>query len=206
MKKISVLLFIFSLFLIFSCGNSGQKDGKQEKTGEKKIAINIDAEPKTIDPQLATESSGIVVDTLLFEGLTRIDLKGEIVGSAAEKWEISPDGLTWKFNLRKNAKWPNGDPVTAHDFVFAWLRALDPATASEYAYELYYINGAKEFNEGKGKKEDVQLKALDDYTLEFKIKEPTPYLLSLLSFPTYYPANEKFIKVLKNQWEMVLIL
>ena len=182
MKKISVLLFIFSLFLIFSCGNSGQKDGKQEKTGEKKIAINIDAEPKTIDPQLATESSGIVVDTLLFEGLTRIDLKGEIVGAAAEKWEISPDGLTWKFNLRKNAKWPNGDPVTAHDFVFAWLRALDPATASEYAYELYYINGAKEFNEGKGKKEDVQLKALDDYTLEFKIKEPTPYLLSLLSF------------------------
>jgi len=88
---------------------------------------------------LATESSGIVVDTLLFEGLTRIDLKGEIVGAAAEKWEISPDGLTWKFNLRKNAKWPNGDPVTAHDFVFAWLRALDPATASEYAYELYYI-------------------------------------------------------------------
>ena len=194
MKKISVLLFIFSLFLIFSCGNSGQKDSKQEKTGEKKIAINIDAEPKTIDPQLATESSGIVVDTLLFEGLTRIDLKGEIVGAAAEKWEISPDGLTWKFNLRKNAKWSNGDPVTAHDFVFAWLRALDPATASEYAYELYYINGAKEFNEGKGKKEDVQLKALDDYTLEFKIKEPTPYLLSLLSFPTYYPANEKFIK------------
>ena len=117
-----------------------------------------------------------------------------VAAAAAEKWEISSDGLTWKFNLRKDARWPNGDPVTAHDFVFGWLRALNPDTASEYAYELYYIVGAKEYNEGKGKKEDVAVKALDDYTLEFKIKQPTPYLLSLFSFPTYFPANEKFVK------------
>ena len=100
--------------------------------------------------------------------------------------------------MRKDAKWANGDPLTANDFVFGWLRALEPATASEYAYELYYIEGAKEYNEGKGSRENVQIKALDDNTLEFKIKKPTPYLLSLLSFPTYYPANKKFIKKIEK--------
>ncbi len=195
MKKILGLLLLI-LLGILSCGNNS---GNAEKTGreknkEKKIAINIQSDPKSIDPQLAIEAAGIVVDTLLFEGLTRIDLEGKVAPAAAEKWEISEDGLTWKFNLRKNAKWPNGDPVTAHDFVFGWLRALDPATASVYAYELYYIVGAREYNEGKGKRDDVAIKALDDYTLEFRINKPTPYLLSLFSFPTYFPANEKFIK------------
>lgn len=196
MKKILLFVTMSAMLLIMACGK-GKTDKKEtgsEKKGEKSIAVNISSEPKTIDPQLATEASGIIVDTLLFEGLTRIDLKGEVTGAASESWEISEDGLTWKFNLRKNAKWSNGDPVTAHDFVFGWLRALNPETASEYAYELYYIEGAQEYNEKKGKKENVKIKALDDYTLEFKIKKPTPYLPSLLSFPTYYPANEKFVK------------
>ena len=195
MKRILVILILTMLGLL-SCGSpAGNKEKKNSgEVQKKKLAINIQGDPKSIDPQLATEASGIIVDTLLFEGLTRIDLEGNVAAAAAEKWEISSDGLTWKFNLRKDARWPNGDPVTAHDFVFGWLRALNPDTASEYAYELYYIVGAKEYNEGKGKKEDVAVKALDDYTLEFKIKQPTPYLLSLFSFPTYFPANEKFVK------------
>ncbi|MDO5089719.1 MAG: peptide ABC transporter substrate-binding protein [Leptotrichiaceae bacterium] len=195
MKKLLFFSILTALFIV-SCGkeNSNKNEAENGKKEEKSIAVNISSEPKTIDPQLSTEASGIIVDTLLFEGLTRIDLKGEVVGAASESWEISEDGLTWKFNLRKDAKWQNGDPVTAHDFVFGWLRALNPETASEYAYELYYIEGAQEYNEKKGEREKVRIKALDDYTLEFKIKNPTPYLLSLLSFPTYYPANEKFVK------------
>lgn len=189
MKKI-FLIMLTLIILAVSCGKkseTGKKDGKS-----KKLAVNLQSEPKSLDPQLANDASGITVDSLIYEGLTRLDKEGKVIPAAAEKWEISEDGLTWTFHIREGSKWANGDPVTAKDFAFGWFRALDPQTASEYAYELYYINGAQDYNEGKGKKEDVAIKIVDDNTLEIVLNRPTPYLLSLLSFPTYYPINEKF--------------
>ena len=188
-----MVFMVLSIFII-SCGKTGDKTetGKGAKGAGKKIAVNLQSEPKTLDPQLASDASGITIDSLLYEGLTRLDKEGKVVPAAAEKWDVSEDGLNWTFHLRKGMKWANGDPVTAKDFAFAWLRALDPKTASEYAYELYYIKGAQEYNEGKGKKEDVAIKVIDDNTFEIILNKPTPYLVSLLSFPTYYPVNEKF--------------
>ena len=185
MKKLFLVFIVLSVFVI-SCGKS------EEKGIGKKIAVNLQSEPKSLDPQLASDASGITIDTLLYEGLTRLDKEGKVVPAAAEKWDVSEDGLKWTFHLRAGMKWANGDAVTAKDFAFAWLRALDPKTASEYAYELYYIKGAQAYNEGKGKKEEVAIKVVDDSTLEIILDRPTPYLVSLLSFPTYYPINEKF--------------
>ena len=92
----------------------------------------------------------------------------------AEDVQISEDQKTYTFKIR-DAKWSNGDPVTAHDFEYAWKWALDPKNKSPYAYQLYYIEGAKEFNQNKGSADDVGVKALDDKTLEVKLVNPTPF-------------------------------
>ena len=108
---------------------------------------------------------------------------------------FSPDGLVYKFFLRKNSRWSNGEPVTAHDFVYAWRRALQPETASEYASQMYYIRGAKAFNEGTDKDpEKVAVRALDDYTLEVTLENPTPYFLDLCAFATYLPVHRATVE------------
>ena len=104
--------------------------------------MNLKEEGKSYDPQLANDSTGEFVDSLIGEGLTRKGDNGESLPGVAEKWETSSDGLVWTFHLRKNAKWSNGDPITANDFKAAWLRGLNPATAAEYAFMLYPIKNA----------------------------------------------------------------
>ena len=127
MEKI-FLTMLALLFFVISCGS---KDAGSEKKDSdmKKIAVNLQSEPKSLDPQLASDASGITIDSLIYEGLTRLDREGKVVPAAAESWEISEDGLKWVFHLRKDMKWANGDPVTSKDFAFGWLRALDPQTA-----------------------------------------------------------------------------
>jgi oligopeptide transport system substrate-binding protein len=181
MKKLFLMLTLF--IMILSCGGT--------KTSGTTVTLNFIDEPKTIDPQLATDTSATKLNALLTEGLTRQDEKGNPVPGIAEKWDISEDGLVWTFHLR-DAKWENGEPITAADFKFGWLRAVDPKTAAEYAYMIYPIKGAEEFNTGKGSKEDVGIKVIDDKTLEVTLKSPTAYLPALLSFQTFAPINEKF--------------
>lgn len=114
-----------------------------------------------------------------------------------KKWEISPDGLTYTFKLR-DAKWSNGEPVKAADFVYSWLRVLAPETASEYAYQLFYIKGAEEFNSGKGKKEDVAVKALDEKTLQVVLRAPASQFLGLTAFHIMYPVYGKSVQAGDN--------
>ena len=85
-----------------------------------------------------------------FEGLCKLDDKDKAIPGEAEKWEISADGLTYTFHLKKDLKWSNGDPVKASDFEYAWKRVLNPETASEYAYQIIILKGAEEYNTGKG--------------------------------------------------------
>src|SRR5690606_16760988 len=103
--------------------------------------------------------------------------------------KISDDQLTYTFTLR-DAKWSNGDTVTAEDFKYAWIFALTPENASEYASILYPIKGAQAFNEGKGSAEDVGIKVVDEKTLEVTLENPTPYFLELTAFKTYYPIHK----------------
>lgn len=198
MKKYSSLKWatlIIALALVVAGCSSNNNEGTAESGGSADATVfklNLSSgEPPSLDPSLMTDSSSYAVARGLFEGLTRIDESGAILPGIAESWDISENGLTYTFHLRNNAKWSNGDPVTAGDFVFSWTRTLKPETASEYAYQLYYIAGAEEYNAGETTNTDgLGIKAVDDYTLEVTLKSPAPYFLGLTSFFTYYPEHQ----------------
>lgn len=170
-------------------------------TGDGFIRHNLGANPQTLDPALNTAVDGAIVLVNLFEGLAQVDKDNQILPGIAEKWDISDDMLTYTFHLR-DSKWSDGKALTAKDFEYAWKRALDPATAAEYAYQMYYIEGAQAFNEGTGSKDAVAVKAVDDKTLEVKLASPTPYFLSLTAFPTYFPVREDLVTADPEQWAL----
>ncbi|MFS0558483.1 peptide ABC transporter substrate-binding protein [Brevibacillus sp. 179-C9.3 HS] len=163
----------------------------------KVIRINLQSEPPTADPGIAEDVTSSTIITAIFEGLTRLGKDGKLHAAAAESYTISEDGKTYTFKIRET-KWCNGDPVTAHDFEYAWKRALDPKTASNYAYQLYYVKGAEEFNKGTGNAEDVGVKAIDDKTLKVELTNPTPFFLELVAFKTYFPVNKKVVERNEN--------
>ena len=183
MKKIFLILTL--LLFALSCGN--------KNANNKTLSLNIGSEPTSIDPQITTDIAGGTVDELILEGLLRKDKNGKSVAGLAEKWETSKDGLVWTFHLRKNAKWSNGDPITAKDFRDGWVRALKPETAGEYADKLFYIKNAEQFNAGKIKDENqLGIKVVDDYTLEVTLNNPLTYFDSIVRIQTYAPLNKKF--------------
>jgi oligopeptide transport system substrate-binding protein len=202
-KKLAALfslLLVFSVFLSACAGSQNNADeGDKAEKGDvaQDLRININSEPPSLNPGLAKDSTSGTVLRNLFEGLTRINLKGEPEMAAAEKVDVSEDQKTYTFTLR-DATWTNGDPVTANDFVYAWKWALDPANQSEYAYQLYYIEGAQAFNEGTGSADAIGLKAIDEKTLEVKLVNPTPYFLELTAFYTYLPVNSKVAEANPN--------
>ncbi len=154
---------------------------------------NIGADPKTIDPCLNGASDGGDVINQTFEGLVR-EQSGKVLPGIAESWEVSEDGLTVTFKLRKS-NWSDGTPLTANDFVYSWKRGMDPATASEYAWIWEYTNvvGAKEATEGASL-DAVGVSAPDDYTLEVKLSTPTDYIVSLLSFYHFMPTKQSAVE------------
>lgn len=202
-KKLSlflVLLLAVTTFLAACGGNNDtakDKDGSANKPDEKKEQVlNLleTQEIPTLDPALATDEVSFIVLNNVMEGLYRLGKDNKPVPGVAESYEVSQDGKVYTFKLRKDAKWSNGDPVTAHDFVFAWRRVLDPKTASEYAYIMYDIKNAEEINQGKLPVDQLGVKALDDYTLQVELKNPVPYFVSLTVFSSFMPQNEKFVK------------
>ncbi len=119
----------------------------------------------------------------------------------AERWEISPDGLTYTFHLRPGIKWSNGEPVTAQDFVNSWERTLNPATLSEYSYQLYYLRNGEAYGTGKLKDfSQVGVKAPDDRTLICTLAHPTAYFLELTSFQTLCPVPLPTIQKYGRGW------
>ena len=137
--------------------------------------------PRTFDPQIVTGVPENHIITALFEGLVSEDPNDlHPVPGVAERWEASDDGRTYTFHLRHDAKWSNGKPVTLGDFVRSYQRMLMPSLAAEYAYMLYVVTNAEEFNKGKIKDfSKVGFETPDDFTLRVRLKGPTPYFLSL---------------------------
>lgn len=155
------------------------------------LKLNNNSEPGYLQPGLARGTHDSWVLEHVMEGLTKKGVDGAVEPGIAASWDISEDGLTYTFHLR-DAKWSNGDAVTAHDFEYEWKWVLDPANASEYAYQIAdYIKGAEAYNSGTGSIDDVAIKALDEKTLEVTLAAPTGYFLDLLNFYTYYPVNQK---------------
>ncbi|SHJ32006.1 oligopeptide transport system substrate-binding protein [Clostridium cavendishii DSM 21758] len=207
-KKISFITAVLGVAILGTAFTGCGKAEEKKAAGPKILRYNLGAEPKTIDPGLNNSVEGGTVDVNAFEGLINVDENNKVTEGVAEKWEISKDGLVYKFNLRKDAKWSDGKPVTAKDFQYAWLRALDPKTASEYATQLYYLKNGEAYNNSenpdwkgsKAKKEDVGIKVIDDNTLEVTLENPTAYFLSLLSFPTYMPIRQDMVEKDKEGW------
>ncbi len=168
-------------------------DTPVDTAGEAVFNWNIGADPKTIDPVLNGANDGGNVINNTFEGLIR-EKSGELFPGIAESWEVSEDGLTVTFKLRKS-NWSDGTPLTANDFVYSWKRGMDPATASEYSWIWEYTNIVGAFDAVNGASlDEVGVKALDDYTLEAKLDTPTDYIVSLLSFYHFLPTKQSAVE------------
>ena len=145
------------------------------------LVRNNGSEPETLDPALASGVPANNVIRDLFEGLTAVDSSGKVVAGVAESWKQT-DPQTWVFKLRKNAKWSNGDGVTAEDFVYGMRRFVDPATASKYASTYgIFLQNAKEIIDGKKPPAELGVKAIDAYTLEISTPFPAGFLPEVVS-------------------------
>ena len=156
----------------------------------------------TLDPQLNQDTSGFHVIRDLFEGLLSQDGDGNLVPGVATGYAASDNNTTYTFTLRPEATWSNGDPVTAHDFVYAWRRAVDPATASPYGWyvELTQIVNAADILAGEKPTEALGVRALDDHTLEVKLNQPLPYFPAMTTYATLFPAHQATIEAHGTKW------
>jgi len=158
---------------------------------EKVLRLNNVEEPSSLNPALGLNLISWEPLNNLMEGLVRLDAKHTAAPATAEKWEVSADGKTYTFHLRKNAKWSDGSPVTAGDFVYGWTQLLTPATASPAAFLLYDIVGAQDFNAGKAQSDALGVRALDPHTLQVTLNAPSLSFLNILTNPGFAPVNQK---------------
>lgn len=156
----------------------------------------------SVDPQVVEDVSGSEVVRDLFEGLMNQDADGALVPGVATGFEANEDNSVYTFTLRKNAKWSNGEPVTAHDFVYAWQRAVNPELASPYSWymELMSIQNAKEIIGGEKPITDLGVTALDDYTLRVNLTGSLPYFATMTTHSTTFPAPSSVIEVHGTEW------
>ena len=211
-RKWSLLLalgLLLSLFLV-ACGGggetseeSGESGGSDDNAGTAEESSDENVLNFTNGDQIPTMDSSLATDEYAFqflgatmEGLYRLDENAEPVEGIAKDHTVSDDGLTWTFELREDAVWSNGDPVTAHDFVYAWQRAVNPDTGSEYGPFMMngVIKNAEEVSTGDMEIDELGVEAEDDYTLVVELESPIPYFESLTTFGTFLPMNEEFVE------------
>jgi oligopeptide transport system substrate-binding protein len=210
----AVFLLGLVVSVLMSCGGKGEGqnpvrgnkpqpvelvliDGRPEPgiLAEEQVLIRGNGEePQTLDPHLSEgiPSSHILRD--LFEGLTTEAPDGTIIPGAASRWNISRDGLTYTFYMRRDGAWSNGDPITADDFVYSLRRSADPATASNYANMLYPIANAREVLAGEVPTDELGVTSLDRFTLQITLNDPTPYFLNLLTHSSLYPVHRESLE------------
>ena len=186
-----MVVYLMGMFLLAGCKKVETVVDKG--TAEQTLLMSIGPYFTTLDPQLMTLASDMHVARALFEGLLSPDPKDlHPVPGVAESWEMSKDGLTYTFHLRPEARWSNGERLTAGDFVFSYKRILSAALGSESANFLYVIKNGAAYH--KKEIEDfsaVGVRALDDHTLQFTLENRTPYFLTLILNPAWYPVHEK---------------
>ena len=177
--------------------------GTQLLPGDQQIFVrNIGSEPASIDPQMVEESSGSDIVNDLFEGLYTLDGDGKLQAAGALGYELDTTGTVYTFKLRPEAKWSNGEPVTAADYVYGWQRAADPRNASNYAWfiELTGVTNASDVVQGKKSPDALGIKALDTHTLQITLNNPVPFFLKTLSHYTTFPAPKATIEKFGHEW------
>jgi oligopeptide transport system substrate-binding protein len=190
--------------LVFSLAGCGRRETRVEAGDRAQILYKGNgAEPQELDPHVITSVSEYHIMMSLFEGLVSEDPHDmHPMPGVAESWDVSPDGRIYTFHLRKNAKWSNGDSVTARDFLESYKRILTPSLASEYSYMHFVVTNAQAYNEGKITDFDqVGYKALDDYTLQVTLENSTPYFLPLLLHQSWFPVHLPTIRKYGNPYE-----
>jgi len=186
---VAILVYILAFF----AGNTGIAiNGGAINEERNSITIALSEEPPQLDSTRSTDASSFVVLAHTMEGLIAYDQNDQLTPGVAERWEIRDDGAT--FWIREEAIWSDGQPVTAHDFEFAWKRVLDPDTAAQYAFILYPIKNAEAVNQGDLPKEMLGVRAVTDLVLEVDFERPTPYFDKLVAFNTYFPLREDFFE------------
>jgi oligopeptide transport system substrate-binding protein len=185
----------------------GTTTAEAQAAAEQVITMHWGAEPPSLDPGLATDTTSANILLNIMDPLVKLEGKNlEPKPALAQSWKISQDGKTVTLNLRQDGKWTNGDPVTAQDFVYSWKRTLDPKLAADYAYQLYGIQGATEYNECKGAeqcarlRDQVGVRAVDDRTLEVKLTSPQPWFIQLLSHQSFFAVHRPTVEKFGDNW------
>lgn len=195
---------LLTVAMITACGKSetaGNGSGATGSPVKQELKVNFRAEPPVLDSSKSTAAAAFTVISAVNEGLYRIDKDGRPQpGLARELPKVSPDGKTYTITLREGLTYSDGTPVTTADFDYAFKRALDPATKSQYAFMLSYIKGAAAIQSAKtpeeveAKKKELGVKIVDDKTLEITLDNPVPFFTNLLAFQTYYPLKKEFVE------------
>lgn len=201
-KIIYVGLVSTAVLTLAACGNSSTKDtGSSDSSGTGEVAeeqvftVNVQQEMPTADVSLSTDVISSVALNNVYEGIYRIGESQEAEpAGAVEMAEVSEDGRIYKVKLRDDAKWSDGEPVTAKDYVYGWQRTVDPATESEYAYLHAPVKNAEAITAGEMDKSELGIKAINDYELEIELEQATPYFNNLLAFSTYMPQREDIVE------------
>ncbi|CDQ19955.1 peptide ABC transporter substrate-binding protein [Halobacillus karajensis] len=197
----TVLMGVVLVAVLAACTASESagenEEGSSEESNEsstKTLLLNNEEEPTSFDPSQGFDAVSWNALNNLMEGLTRLGEDHKPQPATAEDWEVSEDGTEYTFFIREDAKWSNGDDVTAGDYEFAWKRLLDPETASPAAFLGYFIEGGEAYNNGEGSADDVMVEAVSEKELKVTLSSPTGYFLNIISNPAFFPINESVAK------------
>jgi len=188
-----------------STGGAGTSGGETGTAANQTMTIAWGAEPPSLDPGLATDTTSSNVLLNIMDPLVRLDPKtNEAVPSLAESWDVSEDGKTVTYHLRQDGKWTNGDPVTANDFVYSWKRTLSPELAADYAYQLYGIEGAIDYNSCTKNcdalADKVGVEAPDDFTLVVHLTSPQPWFIQQSAHHSFLAVNQSAVEQFGDKW------
>ncbi|HHT7235683.1 MULTISPECIES: peptide ABC transporter substrate-binding protein [Bacillus cereus group] len=196
-SHLMVMALVTSL-LLTACNNKANKSDTEAK--KQVLNVTVSEEIPSLDTAKTMDGTSAHVMQNIFEGLYVLDDQDNPIPAVAKSFERSEDGKKYTFHLRKDAKWSNGDSVTANDFMFAWKRAVNQQTASQYADMLFHVKNAKEINKGTMSLDELGVKVINDYKLEVELEQPIPYFLQLLALPIYLPQHESFLKEQGNKY------
>jgi ABC-type oligopeptide transport system substrate-binding subunit len=189
-----LIVGLFISFLIMGC--SGTDDGQERFVLDRGLAGN----PDTLDPHRGTSTQGHRIQVDLFEGLLRYDEEGRLSPGVAQDWNVSEDGLLYTFNLRRDARWSNGDPVTAGDFEYAFKRLVNPDTAAFYATFLRMVGNADDIIAGRTDPNELAVEVVNDYQLIVRLEQPTIFFPQLLTHPAASPLHRGTLEEHGLQW------
>ena len=180
---------------------SAAETAAAEPAEAQELTFVLNNEPDSLDPSYTNNSFASPFLTNLFEGLVTYDENGELAPGNAESWESNDDMTVWTFHLRDGLKWSDGTPLTAKDYVYSALHVMTPTTTSQYVNMMtdYIVNG-QEYYDGTASAEDVGVKALDDNTVEYTLKQPTPFFADVTSMWVYAPVQEATVEANGDKW------